>query len=653
MARTKISLTPGRIAAYGLVLVAVLFLALNVLAGAALRGVRADLTADRVYTVSAASRQVLADLPETVVLRLYVSRGLTDAAPAFGDYARRVEDLLQVYRSAAHGKLQVEKIQPEPFSEEEDRAVAAGLQAVPLDRTGAVGFFGIVGTNLTDDSRTVPFLALERERFLEQDLTRLVYDLAHPDKPKLGVVDGIGLMAAAEDGSPRAGGGEDQLAFQQLREIFQVSKVDPAQRSALDGVDVLLVAQPDSLDEAARYNLDQVVLGGKPALLVLDPMRDATVSGAEAASKSGPPALLPLIRGWGVDFTADAAVADWQAGEDVQANVRGRPVALRWPLWIGADKTMLAQGDAITAELQKVNIRAGGAFSAMTGDKAPKDALLQPLVSSSADSTVIPTSQLQVLTDPRDLQRQHPGDDTVRMLAARLVGTVHSGFSAAPAPAAPPPEGQSAPVPPAHLATGNVDVVMLGDADMLMDRAWVQVGGFMGQRMAQPLANNGDLLVNALQGLAGVPGLHGLRGRGLADRPFTRLVALQEAARAQYQEREQSLQQDLQKTQDRLNSLSGAKVDDSGNVLLTVDQQKELQSFRERQLQIRKELRDVQGRLRSDVERVEVLLKLLTVVAVPALAVLAAIGIALWQRRHRARAAAAVLATLPPAAVTA
>lgn len=633
--------TPGRLAAAGLALVPVLFLSVAVLGDAALRGLRADLTEDRLYTVSEASGRVLADLPETVVLRFYVSRNLTEAYPAFAAYARRIEDLLQVYRTAADGRLQVEKIEPEAFSEEEDRAVAAGLQAQQLDSSGAVGFFGIVGSNLTDDSRNLPFLSPARERFLEQDLTRLIYDLAHPDKPKLGVIDGIGLMGDA------AGGGQGQVAFSQLAEIFRPTTVDPADRAALEASDVLLVVQPAELSEDARYNLDQVILAGKPALLVLDPARDATTSGREAAQQSGPPALAPLLAGWGIDFTANSAVVDWEAGEEVQAQIDGRPVSLRYPLWFGATGSALNRDDAVTAELERVNLRAAGAFTRAEGEREPKEATLTGLVTTTLQSAEIPTMALQMLRDPRQLEANHKPDEKIRSVVARLSGTVRSGFETGRS-APPPVEGQPAPPePPAFRPEGSVNVVLLGDADMLMDRAWLQVADFMGQRLVQPTANNGDLLGNALQSLAGVPGLHGLRGRGLADRPFTRLVALQQEARAQYQSREQELQQDLQQTQERLNNLSGAQVDEQGNVLLTAEQQQEVQSFRERQLEIRRELRSVQGELRRDVERVEVWLKLLTVVFVPLAVAAASVGIAVLQRRRRRARARALVAAMP------
>ena len=57
----------------------------------------------------------------------------------------RVRTLLEQYSGIARGKLQVAFLDPEPFSDAEDRAVAAGLKGIRLNQEGEMGYFGIVG----------------------------------------------------------------------------------------------------------------------------------------------------------------------------------------------------------------------------------------------------------------------------------------------------------------------------------------------------------------------------------------------------------------------------------------------------------------------------------------------------------------------------
>ena len=68
-----------------------------------------------------------------------------------------MRDLLDEYVARSGGKLRVEIYDPEPFTELEDRAFADGLQQVPLQQGGEQVFFGISGTNLTDDLEVIPF----------------------------------------------------------------------------------------------------------------------------------------------------------------------------------------------------------------------------------------------------------------------------------------------------------------------------------------------------------------------------------------------------------------------------------------------------------------------------------------------------------------
>src|SRR6202040_3754538 len=158
------------LACVGLMLVAV-----NIIAGRFLTA-RLDLTGERLYTLSRGTRQTLARIDEPVTLRFYYSTRLGDAVPAYGVYAQRVRELLDEYVAAAEGKFRLKSHTPQPFSDVEDRAVAFGLQAVPLDQQGEQVFFGLAGTNSTDDQQIIAFFAPDRERLLEYDLTRLVHN---------------------------------------------------------------------------------------------------------------------------------------------------------------------------------------------------------------------------------------------------------------------------------------------------------------------------------------------------------------------------------------------------------------------------------------------------------------------------------------------
>ena len=135
----------------GVLLAILLFCAINLISWITLGSQRLDLTADKLFTVTDSTRQVLAGVKEPITLRIYVSQALLDSVPRLNIYSDRVNELLRSYRQLTNNKIRIERINTVPFSVEEDQAIRYGLQGIPLDRTGDRGYFGLVGTNSVDD----------------------------------------------------------------------------------------------------------------------------------------------------------------------------------------------------------------------------------------------------------------------------------------------------------------------------------------------------------------------------------------------------------------------------------------------------------------------------------------------------------------------
>src|SRR5690606_25629081 len=186
----------NRLGAIGIALAIVLFFGINILADALFKSARLDLTADRLFTLSDGTKQVLAAIQEPIDLRFYYTEQLDEAGPYFATHARRVEELLAEYQRLSDGRVRLERLDPQPFSPEEDLAVAEGLEGLPLNSDGTLAYFGLSGRNSTDDIQVISYLAPERANFLEYDLTRLVHDLANPDKPVVGVIGDLPLMGS-------------------------------------------------------------------------------------------------------------------------------------------------------------------------------------------------------------------------------------------------------------------------------------------------------------------------------------------------------------------------------------------------------------------------------------------------------------------------
>ena len=189
---------PARRAALAIPLAIVLFFALNAIVGVLGRSARVDLTQDRLYTLSGATRKTLSVIDEPVTLRLYRSPALIAAASSLKIYAERIDGMLRAYRDLSRGKVAYEIVEPEPFSPEEDRAIGYRLRGFSVDRAGAQGYFGLVGTNSVDGLERIEFLDPAREDTLEYDLTSLVKRLAQSSKLKIGIVESLNMFGSQQ-----------------------------------------------------------------------------------------------------------------------------------------------------------------------------------------------------------------------------------------------------------------------------------------------------------------------------------------------------------------------------------------------------------------------------------------------------------------------
>src|SRR6516162_8726 len=208
----------GRIAIVAALLGAVIFVCVNLISAQALRSARVDLTEQHLYSLSQGTRTLLGELKEPVRFRLFMSSGLTKQAPQLAAFAGRVRALLDSYVAAAKGNIILEVIDPRPFSEDEDRAVAFGIDGF-MGTGGERLFFGLAATNSTNGRATIRVFAPDREAFLEYDLTRLVSELGRRGKPVVALLDGIGLA-----GNPMMRLPEQQV-LSQMKQFFDVKPV--------------------------------------------------------------------------------------------------------------------------------------------------------------------------------------------------------------------------------------------------------------------------------------------------------------------------------------------------------------------------------------------------------------------------------------------
>ncbi len=624
------SIPKGLSTTTGLLALAVAFIAAVIVSNVVFRGARLDLTENKLYTLTDGTRNILGNIDEPINLYFFFSDKLSEEQElGIRQYANRVRELVEEFAAAAGDGIRLQVIDPQPFSEEEDQAAEFGLQAVPVGPAAENLYFGLAGTNAIDGLETIPFFQPDprREAFLEYDLAKLVHTLANPELPVVGVMSSLSMSGGFDPMSRRST--EPWVIYTQLDQLFDLRNV-PATATTIDeDVDLLVVVHPKDLSQETVYAIDQFVLGGGRAVFFVDPHADADVP---AQDPSNPTAamfasrasdLATLFGAWGVDVADTEFVGDARYAVTTSAGP-GRPPARHLGI-LSVDAEGINSDDVVTAELGSI-ITAMAGFIQVEDDAA---VTVTPLVQSSPESAPIAADKLRFLSDPGTLRDGFAPDAERYVLAARLTGTVPTAF----------PDGKpggDAAADGEALTEGAINVVLVADADMLTDRLWVQVQNFFGRQIFSAFANNGDFVVNTIDNLTGSSDLIAIRGRATFTRPFDRVEELKREADDRFRAVEQRLQEELDQTEARLNDLQTAR-NDSNTLLMTSEQQAEIDQFLEQKLRIRKELRQVRRDLDKDIEGLGTWLKVINIGLVPLLVLAVALaGVSLRNRRAAA-----------------
>lgn len=619
----------------GLATIVVLFFAFNVVALAWLRGARVDMTANKLYTLSDGTRNLLSDLDEPITLRFYFSRKLAQKIAPILTYGERVQQMLTEYASASKGKIKLIVADPLPFTEVEDEATANGLRGTPASASGELFYFGLVGTNTTDGKEIIGTFPPQREEFLEYDITRLIDNLRTTKKKVVGI-----LTALPMDGNPMARMMNPQAStdpwylVESMRQSFDVRMIDATTEKLEKDLDVLFVVHPQNLSPQTLFEIDQYVLNGGKLVAFLDPyyeaqeVRQDPQNPLQAMMADRSSKLDPLLSTWGLDMSAENLAGDKDLA--LGAMWQGRPVD--YVLWLALrkDKDVFDAEDVTTSELSTLHMGSPGFLRKKDGATTT----VTPLVQTTRDAMQIPKSQVQFGPQPADLLASYKSGGERLMLAARVTGNVTSAFpDGRPAKT----DGEAAPAPdPTETvlkdSKGPINVVVVADVDMLGDRWWVRTQNFAGQTFAMMTSDNGTFAENVADNLSGSSDLISLRSRGRSLRPFDTVDQLRKDVDAKFRAKEKELEAKVNDLQQRLNELQGSK-DESSAMILSPEQEAEFEKYVEERTSARKELRAVKADLQKDIDGLKTRLVLANAFLVPALIALAGIGV--WGVRRK------------------
>ena len=608
----------------GLLLAAVLYVAVNTLFNVSAPELRLDVTEDDLFTLTDGTQAILARIDEPIELHFFLSSHLAREVPAYASYGLRVRELLAEIEAASAGKVILREHDPKPFSRGEALAVSFGVQGVPVESGGDLAYFGLAGRNLVDDTETVPFFQPEREMLLEYDIARMIHTLSDPEPTVVGVMGSLPVMG---DMRAQAQGGVlvPWAIARHLKDGFDTIHLPESIDQLPASIDVMMVVHPRAMSDRAIYELEQFLFRGGRALLFVDPRAESDTSVGPDAASSSTGGLGPLFETWGIEVPDRRLVGDRSMALTINAGTAARPVPAEFLAWLGASAEYLAQDDPVTARLPALNLASAGFIRQATGSPLH----FEPLIVSSRDSGPLDVDAvLGMRPDILGLLDRFRPDGETYVLGARLTGEVATAFPDGPPPRAVPrsaAERPAEPDPPQLMRSRRpINAILVADADLLADRFWLRKRRFFGRDVEEAIAGNADFVVNALGNLAGGDALLKLRSRGVSRRPFERIRALERDAEDRLREKERELQDKLRETQEKIAGLEGVRATEDALtgerrvvVSLTDAQRVEVEALRGQMLSIRGQLHAVRRSLREDVESLETWLRFANIGLVP------------------------------------
>ena len=626
----------------GVVVCLVIVIGINVIAGFV--KARFDLTAEKLFTLSDGTKEILTELDTPVQIRFYATRDDKIMPPQMKTYVRRVEDLLQEFAQRSGGNIEITKFDPEPDSDAEDSARLDGVEGQAISLTDRI-YLGLA-VSMLDETVTIPFLDPSKEQQLEYDLIRAVSQVVAVDKPVIGVMSTLPAFGEAPNpmmaqmGRPQQG--QDPWAvISQLKQDFEVREVDMTVEEIDDDITVLIVIHPKDITEATEYALDQFVLRGGKLLAFLDALALIDQQPNPNNMMGSPPStsnLEKLLAAWGLEFNTSKVVADMAFAKEVSFR-QGTPPQLQPSVLFVNDKGINSD-DVVTAQIDQLLMPFVGTFSGTPAEGLEQTTLLH----TSEESQLVDGFMAQL--SGAQIAKEFAAEGKEMTIALRLNGKFKTAF----------PDGKPAAesaddaeddidsedeeAPAVGLKESEVDgtVILFGDADFLFDSFSVRIQNFFGQRLMSLLNGNLPLTQNVVEQLAGDNRLIQVRSRATMNRPFTTIRDMQIEAEKQYRTKIQTLEDELQQTQTKLNELQRQRTDapDGQRFVLSPEQQAELEKFRKQQAETNKELKNMRRNLRKDIDALETKLKWVNIAGMPFVITVGGILIALIKRKRTA-----------------
>ncbi len=595
------------------------------------RPLRADLTENKLYTLSESTRSIIGGITDPVTLKLFYSKAAALKGPEsmrlYNNYYVYVRDLLKEYARLSGGKIRLELVDPRPDTEAAAEALRYGLPSEPVTSEERF-FFGLVLLTEFGREKTVPFFSLDRQGLLEYDISRALFNVTQRARKRIGVLSSLDLFGSSA--SPymakmlRMQGREVPGVWNligQLKQDYHLVALRP-DTDKIEDIDILLIVQPNNLPERTLYAIDQYVMRSGKLVVFLDPYFTADPGSGEVASRSASASgqsadFNRLLRAWGLEMATDVVVADPNLGSLVQLSEGERNRKLITMLSLTGPA--LNRSEMITAKLDEVRVLNAGYLRV----REVRNVRARTLLLTTESANTLKTEGLDLQNpDPEVLMQKFKSGREPLILGTKLTGRFDSAFGGENSFSSPVDEKTNQAETAARgwvKSKEMTTIVVFSDVDMISN-LFLDNGGTSTTGTAR---GNNNLILNTMEELSGTGTLAAVRTRGEYIRPFKLIDNIEAKFDAANSHKIWLLKSNIANAQKQLSLLESKSADQQVPLLKneTLNRKKEIESQIAKQ---RRELWDLNEDKRQEVDRLISLLKVTYMLLAPILVLITA-----------------------------
>ena len=576
----------------------ILFLSFNFIIQKINFNLGVDFTSTKTFTLSSGTKRVIDEIEEPIKINFVYSRDLSKNIPIIQNYANQVQGLLNRYSDLASGKIELNFIEPEPYSDDEDYVNRYGVQGFPIDQEGSKVYFGLIASNTTDDIETVPFFDPSKAGTLEKQLTDIVYKLNRSKKPMIGFLSWVDTTPPMMPNN-QLGQGEYTI-LEELSYFYDFEFLDTDIES-FEGIDLLIVYHPSDISDKTEYAVEQFILNGGKSVIFVDPFFEKN----DHSNKSSN--LENVLKTLNINYNSNVILDGAQATRlQTQQNITDNTslqtmLKLNWPEVRGQ---FINQAEEIGDGLSLIRLVSPGGLSPLNDES---EISYTPIMSSSEVTMDLPMKEVH---DPIKLINNFQPTGISYDFGVKLNGIAKSNFN----------DFEFKNDNHLEISSKNINVVVFSDADFIRNAFWARIQKFLDTNVIEATSDNGSLVTNVFDSMTGYDEFIDLRNKEAPFRPFVVVQKLQAEAEQMYLGQEQQLQAQLDNTLNQIQNLSGGR--DVESVNLSDKQLMELANFQLQVENTRKQLREVRRNLSKDIDRLANQINILNTFLIPVLLIL-------------------------------